>query len=130
MTYTLKYNSTYIIRDSDGAFIPADPNNTDYQAYLAWLAAGNTPNPYVAPTFLQSLTFLQFMALFTPTEQAVIVNSTDTQIKLFILMATGAGQIQLNNQEVISGVNYLVTSNIITSDRATAILANQPPPTS
>jgi hypothetical protein len=49
MTYTLT-STTTIIRDADNAFIPADPANTDYQAYQAWLAEGNTPNPYVPPT--------------------------------------------------------------------------------
>ena len=48
MTYTLT-SSTLIIRDTDGAFIPDDQANTDYQAYLTWLADGNTPNPYVPP---------------------------------------------------------------------------------
>lgn len=32
-------------RLSDNAFIPFDPSNTDYQAYLKWLDEGNTPLP-------------------------------------------------------------------------------------
>jgi hypothetical protein len=32
-------------RLSDNAFIPFNPDNTDYQAYLKWVAEGNTPEP-------------------------------------------------------------------------------------
>ena len=34
-----------IKRLEDGAFIPIAEDNTDYQAYLAWLALGNQPEP-------------------------------------------------------------------------------------
>ena len=37
--------SNGIIRIADDAYIPADPANTDYQAYLKWLEEGNMPEP-------------------------------------------------------------------------------------
>ena len=49
MAYTLTEHASLIVRDEDGAFIPTDPANVDYQAYLAWLDEGNEPTPYTPP---------------------------------------------------------------------------------
>jgi hypothetical protein len=48
MTYQLTAG-TFILRLADGAFIPQDEANTDFQAYQSWLEEGNEPEPYVAP---------------------------------------------------------------------------------
>ena len=31
-----------VLRKEDGRVIPFDPKNSDYQAYLVWVAEGNT----------------------------------------------------------------------------------------
>jgi len=50
MTYKLWKNprngvATHVFRVEDNTYIPFDPANTDYQAYLKWVAEGNTPLP-------------------------------------------------------------------------------------
>lgn len=61
MTYTQIWDHVrnqvhdYIIqRDEDGAFIPFDPDNTDYQEYMKWLAEGNQPATATASTEVKS----------------------------------------------------------------------------
>ena len=40
-----KTESTVVRRKEDNTFIPMVEGNTDYQAYLKWVAEGNTPEP-------------------------------------------------------------------------------------
>jgi len=97
MTYTLTVRST-VLRDSDGAHIPADLRNADYQAYLVWaygraeadalhdkcfgakgdgnvspsvagLSYVNAPAPYVAPPPpAPSCALWQLQAVMTPSQ--------------------------------------------------------------
>jgi hypothetical protein len=48
MSYQLTHSSM-ILRLPDELWISPDPANTDYQAYLAWLAEGNEPLPAPVP---------------------------------------------------------------------------------
>ena len=53
MAYQLAYGllgePCAVKRLTDNAFIPFDPANTDYQAYLRWLEEGNEPLPADEP---------------------------------------------------------------------------------
>jgi len=52
MTYkpiTNLAGDNFVIRLTDGAWIPVNEGNTDYQAYLEWLAEGNEPEPADEP---------------------------------------------------------------------------------
>ena len=62
MTYQLTTSDT-ILRLADNAFLPPDPANTDYAAYLAWLEAGNTPDPAPEPVAPVPLTPAERLAV-------------------------------------------------------------------
>lgn len=88
---------------------------------------GMAPADYAPPAPPRLFTFLEFMALFTPAEQAAIVGSNDVNVKLFTLMAAGAaGGLSMSDPRVIAGVNYLVTAGLLTAANAALVLSGQP----
>jgi len=48
--YKLTQYNQSVQRLFDNTFIPFDPSNTDYQAYLLWISEGHTPLPADEPT--------------------------------------------------------------------------------
>ena len=71
MTYSLPSRSglSGVVCDADGACVPADPGNVDWQAYQAWLAAGNAPTPAPSPPApVPSCALWQLQAVMTPAQ--------------------------------------------------------------
>lgn len=62
--YQLIANSSCILRLTDGVSFPADPTNSDYVAYLAWVAEGNAPLPAPGKDALAQIADLE--ATITP----------------------------------------------------------------
>jgi hypothetical protein len=65
--YKLTANE-FVLRVADNALIPNDPDNRDRVQYDAWLADGNTPDPYVpppppVPTIISDRQFFQQLAI-------------------------------------------------------------------
>lgn len=48
--YMLTENQS-VVRLSDGAIVPQDEQNVDWQKYQQWRQAGNSPAPFTPPTF-------------------------------------------------------------------------------
>lgn len=118
----------YVQKDDSGAIVGAFSVSQSFATQFLPDNDAGVVAFYASMVPVPSLSFLQFQALFTPAESVAIVNSADPQIKLFLLMAAGAPSLQLNNAQVVGGVNYLVSNSIITAPRAAQILAGQPHP--
>jgi hypothetical protein len=113
-----------IIRLADNAFIPTDPNNRDWIAYQAWLAAGNTPDPAPTPSPPTTISASAFLARFTQAEQEAVWAACASTPPLGVGLANGlaAGSIDLTSSVTQAWMVALVAAGAITADREAAIL--------
>jgi hypothetical protein len=112
MMYQLT-NSTTIIRTYDMACIPNDPTNRDRAAYDAWVAVGNTPDPYVAPPAAPAQILSQdLMAQFTSSDASAIQAAVAGNVQFWLLWSAMQAQkdpMLITNARFLSGWNALVT---------------------
>jgi hypothetical protein len=109
---------------SDGAFIPLDQANTDYQAFILWVAAGNTPDSPPVPPKPTSLTTGDFVSRFTQAEQIAVQTAClgNAQLTWGLTLGLALGTIDLNGATLAAWMAGLVTAGAITSARSTAIM--------
>ena len=72
----------FIIRESDNAQIPEDTKNADYQTYLAWVAAGNTPDPVIPPPTSPPTTLQIVSTLYGTSLNGTYPIDAATQVKV------------------------------------------------
>lgn len=75
---------TMVLRIADQAFISADSANLDYQAYLQWLADGNTPDPPPPPPVSPVVTDSALALALQQAKTAVAQGDNTTAIKLLL----------------------------------------------
>ena len=120
--------TTYIFRIEDGANIPNDDGNIDYQDYLAWVGEGNVAIPadvVVALVIENSCTPLQFLDLFTQQEQLSVVTAAKNypQLQLWYDRLLAAQEVLQDDVRVAEGLDALIAGGLITADRKSTILS-------
>jgi hypothetical protein len=115
---------SHVIRNSDGADIPDEPENRDFKAYQAWLAAGGVPDPYVPTAVAQSVLSQDLMAQFTVAYFTAIKTAVATNDAFGLLWASMQAQrdpMVVSNSRFQTGWAALVT--VLGAPRMVAIAA-------
>lgn len=99
---------------------------TDYSAARARISELEGRDAAMEPAS-SSLAFPAFMSVFTADEQATLVNSADSQVKLFLLEAAGAGEVNLASDRVAGALDYLVSKALLAPARKAEIIAGSTP---
>jgi hypothetical protein len=105
-------NDAVSIRDDQGLYIPIDTANSDYQAYLAWVADGNTINTVSSPSGGDSPQAISDIwtgvsAVFDGTSGRVLYNNSGV---LGEIVTSGSGSVVLNQGASLTNVSSATTT--------------------
>jgi hypothetical protein len=128
MNYQLT-QSNCILRRPDGACIPPDPANRDYAEYLAWLDAGNTPEPAPEPP-APGPDYLAFWdALMVSTVYASIREQSFTSLPMntlateFIALISDAKAGRPSEPAIQQSIDAILATGTFTADHLTELQA-------
>jgi len=132
MSYQLTH-SNMILRLSDELWIPPDPANTDYAAYLKWVAAGNTPEPAPeppapGPDYLAFWDALMVSTVYASIrEQSFVSLPMNTLATEFIALMGDAKAGRASEPAIQASIDAILTTGTFTEDQlielATALAA-------
>lgn len=106
-----------ITRTADGAVIPADPENRDYLAYLAW-AANNTPDPAPAVSLYDVAAAARYDAEISGISLNGTPILTDRQSQALI-----NGAVSLCERDPTRLIRFKTGSNVFVTLDATTVFA-------
>jgi hypothetical protein len=95
----------------------------------AGIAVEEVPDPPPPPPGPVVVNSRDFRLLFTQEETIAITTASmsNVQLRIFLDDEAAAGEVHMDNPEVIAGIGALVSAGLITQDRADAILAGRKP---
>lgn len=111
-----------LLDDGSTEFISKDVSSRHWREYQDWLAAGNTPDPYVPPSAPPpSCQLWQLQAVMTPAQwaavQSAVANLNNPAVTAF--MAHGTNVIPANSKTLVQ----LAAAIGLTADQAAALVA-------
>lgn len=122
----------YVMRRSDGALVPDDQNNADWQRYQAWLDAGNLPDPAPPLAPLRTIAPLAFRRRFSPAERAAIALAAyggggDPTLIVALEDSLAARSVELDDPNVAMVLGLFVSRGLIASSRIPQLLRDAMP---